>query len=221
MGLAGSGVIAIWNDIREGARDAVYAWHNREHIPERVGIPGFLRGRRFIAEEGRPEFFILYETRDIAAASGPAYFERLNNPTPWTRRTNKNFLNTVRGLCEVVLSQGVPDGGAMLTLRLNPAPGGAAVLREAVARAVPALLEETGIMAVHLCAAKREVSLVETNEREGRAPLIAPDWILMMEGMSTAVLKDAQERLLPESRLGPAERGLYRLEISLSRPPQA
>jgi hypothetical protein len=221
MGLAGSGVIAIWNDMREGARDAVYAWHNREHIPERVGIPGFLRGRRFIAEEGRPEFFILYETRDIAAASGPAYFERLNNPTPWTRRTNKNFLNTVRGLCEVVLSQGVPDGGAMLTLRLNPAPGGAAVLREAVARAVPALLEETGIMAVHLCAAKREVSLVETNEREGRAPLIAPDWILMMEGMSTAALKDAQERLLPEARLGPAERGLYRLEISLSRPPQA
>lgn len=221
MGLAGSGVIAIWNDMREGARDEVYAWHNREHIPERVGIPGFLRGRRFIAEEGSPEFFILYETRDIAAASGHAYFERLNNPTPWTRRTNKNFLNTVRGLCEVVLSQGVPDGGAMLTLRLNPAPGGAAVLQEAVARAIPALLEETGIMSVHLCAAKREVSLVETNEREGRAPLIAPDWILMMEGMSTAVLKDAQERLLPESRLGPAERGLYRLEISLSRPPQA
>jgi len=49
MSLSGSGVIAIWNDITEEGRANFYEWHDREHIPERVGIPGFLRGRRYIA----------------------------------------------------------------------------------------------------------------------------------------------------------------------------
>jgi hypothetical protein len=221
MSLTGTGIIAIWNDMRPEARDGVYEWHNREHIPERVGIPGFLRGRRFIAVEGSPEFFILYETRDPAAASGPAYFERLNNPTPWTTRTNKNFLNTIRGICAVAISDGIADGGAMLTLRLDPPEESQEALRQTAAEAIPALVAETGILAAHLCIARRDTSLIETTERKGRAPLIAPNWILLVEGMSPAVLTAACARHLPDARLGvPTERGVYTLELSLSRPPQ-
>ncbi|HEY8613799.1 MAG TPA: hypothetical protein VIL69_21260, partial [Roseomonas sp.] len=149
------------------------------------------------------------------------YFERLNNPTPWTVRTNKNFLNTVRGICDVVLSEGTADGGAMLTFRLDPPVGREDGLRQAIAAALPELLAETGILAAHLCVARREASLIETTERTGRAPLIAPHWILLVEGMSPAVLAAACARHLPDSRLGlRAERGLYALELSLSRPPQ-
>jgi hypothetical protein len=55
--LAGEGVIAIWNGI---APAAFYDWH----MPQRVGIPGFRRGRRTIAADTatHPEFFTLYET---------------------------------------------------------------------------------------------------------------------------------------------------------------
>ena len=62
MGLAGSGAVAIWHDIAPEGRAEFYALHGREHMPERVGIPGFLRGRRYIAAHGIPEFFNLYET---------------------------------------------------------------------------------------------------------------------------------------------------------------
>jgi hypothetical protein len=40
--LAGEGAVAIWNDINEAGRAEFYAWHLHEHMPERVGIPGFV-----------------------------------------------------------------------------------------------------------------------------------------------------------------------------------
>ena len=57
MSLAGSGAVCIWHDIEPEATDEFYQWHNREHMPERVGIPGFLRGRRYIAVAGAPLYF--------------------------------------------------------------------------------------------------------------------------------------------------------------------
>ena len=55
MSLAGTGVVAIWHDLLPEAKDEFYEWHNREHMPERAGIPGFRRGRRFIALNAGPE----------------------------------------------------------------------------------------------------------------------------------------------------------------------
>ena len=71
MSLAGTGVVAIWHDLLPEAKDDFYEWHNREHMPERVGIPGFRRGRRYIAVEGTPEFFNLYEADSPEVLGGP------------------------------------------------------------------------------------------------------------------------------------------------------
>ena len=48
--LAGDGAVAIWNGIAEAGRAEFYAWHLHEHMPERVGIPGFVRGRQASAD---------------------------------------------------------------------------------------------------------------------------------------------------------------------------
>ena len=58
MSLAGKGAVAIWNDITPEGRGEFYAWHGSQHMPERAGIPGFLRGRRYVALEGTPEFYV-------------------------------------------------------------------------------------------------------------------------------------------------------------------
>jgi hypothetical protein len=70
--LAGEAVIATWNGIAPEGRDEFYAWHIQEHIPERVGIPGFRRGRRYVAvtPDTRPEFFTLYETDTMQVLQG-------------------------------------------------------------------------------------------------------------------------------------------------------
>ena len=71
--MAGTGAVAIWHDIAAEGRDEFYAWHGREHMPERVGIPGFRRGRRYIGVQGGPEFFNLYETESTSVVTGPDY----------------------------------------------------------------------------------------------------------------------------------------------------
>src|SRR3954467_11979107 len=124
MSLAGQAVVAIWNGIAEEGRTEFYEWHNREHMPERVGIPGFVRGRRYVAVDAQPEFFTLYETASVAVLSGPDYLARLNAPTEWTRRATAHFTDTARSLCRVALTAGVGMGGWMMTWRYDDAPAG-------------------------------------------------------------------------------------------------
>ena len=54
MALAGLGAVAIWHDILASGHVNFYAWHGNEHMLERVTIPGFLRGRRYVSIKGAP-----------------------------------------------------------------------------------------------------------------------------------------------------------------------
>jgi hypothetical protein len=76
MALIGKGVLAIWNGIAPEVEDDFVAWHVREHIPERVGLPGFLRGRRYVAVDGVPKYFNFYETDAVDDLSSAAYMTR-------------------------------------------------------------------------------------------------------------------------------------------------
>lgn len=98
-------------------------WHTREHFPERVGIPGFLRAQRWISSSRGPRYFIVYEVSDIDVLSAAPYLERLNNPTPWTRQMMPNYRGMVRGFCEVESSHGSVLGTSAVTLRYSAAPG--------------------------------------------------------------------------------------------------
>jgi hypothetical protein len=96
----------------------------RQHVPERLSIPGFRRGRRFVAMEGGPEFCTLYEADGPEDVSGKAYLERLNAPTEWTQRMMPAFRNMARSVCRVAYSAGVGEGGFMVTCRFGfPPPG--------------------------------------------------------------------------------------------------
>ena len=129
MALLGGAVLAIWNDIAPGG-DAEYDhWHISEHIPERVGVPGFLRGRRYVAVAAAPKYFMMYETETLATLASPAYVERLNNPTPWTRKCLALFRNSNRTACRTTLSIGRGIGGALATIRLGAATGRESTLR--------------------------------------------------------------------------------------------
>ena len=68
MPLLGEGVAAIWHNVAPEVQDDYNHWHCYEHVPERVSIKGFLRGRRYVAIEGEPEFFHFYETETVATS---------------------------------------------------------------------------------------------------------------------------------------------------------
>jgi hypothetical protein len=222
MSLAGEGVVAIWNDIQPASRADFYEWHNREHMPERVGIPGFRRGRRYIALEGRPEFFTLYETDGAQTLAGTDYLSRLDHPTPWTRRAVQAFRNVSRSLCRVALSLGTGQGGTIVTWRYDVAEGREEEQYRLLAHTIlPPLADRPGIAGVHLCLADRGASGIETEEKRGRERALIPNWVLLVEGAGEAALLEAAcrealpvETLVAGGAVTPIERGLYQLQYS-------
>jgi len=223
MSLSGKGAVAIWNDIQPDARADFFEWHNREHMPERVDIPGFRRGRRFAALDAQPEFFTLYETDGPNVLTGADYLVRLDNPTPWTRRAAARFVNTSRSLCRVALSLGTGQGGLMMTFRCEVADGREGdMMRMLIESALPPLADRPGIVGVHLCVADRAASNVQTAEKKVRSEQSrVPSWIILVEGGSEeATLKSAcdevlsSEILLSAGAIAPIERGLYQLQYS-------
>src|SRR5205085_8972236 len=211
----GQAVVAIWNDVAPEGREQFYEWHNHEHMPERVGIPGFLRGRRYHAADAKPEYFTLYEAENASVLTGPHYLERLNNPTPATRHVIPSyFRNMVRGVCNVRLSAGVGMGGAIATLRFPAEPGRGAAL----ASALPAIANMPMIAGAHFCKADAAASTIQTTERKSHGAAV-PDGLVMIEGVTSESVNAACDALLIDlQRAGasvPIEQGVYRLEICL------
>lgn len=224
-GVAGEAFVAIWHDIVPEGKTEFYEWHNREHMPERLGVPGFRRGRRYIAERGAPEYFNLYEVDTAEVLTGPDYLRRLNSPTPWTRRALAHFRNVSRSLCRVGASYGIAQGGVILTWRLEAEGGGEEELGRYLAlEALPAVCARVGVVGAHFGTADRPGSEIMTEERKARAgPTLVPGWVVLVEGVSGAALEAAVEPDLAPASLrdhGAAdriERGLYRLELSRAK----
>ena len=52
MALLGKAAMVLSFDVAAAAIDEHDDWHTHEHFPERLSIPGFLRGTRWIAQQG-------------------------------------------------------------------------------------------------------------------------------------------------------------------------
>jgi hypothetical protein len=223
LALAGQGVLAIWNGIAAEAETEFVAWHVREHIPERVGVAGFLRGRRYVAVTGKPKFFNFYETETPDALMAPAYIDRLNTPSDWTRRVVRHFRDTSRTICSVAVSEGAGDGAYVGALRLRGSDA-----REAAARVRSSIIEpalaEPGIVGVHLLEGRPDPG-GQTAEKSLRdRPDRTAAWILLVEATDQEPLEATLTRLASRdalSRNGFAldddGRGVYRLQYALSR----
>jgi hypothetical protein len=219
MSLLGQAAVAIWQDAPPETRAEYFEWHDREHMLERVAIPGFLRGRRYCALAGEPEFFTLYEAQSLGVLAGPDYTARLDNPTAWTRRVAPQLRNNVRSLCEVALSLGPGAGGLIMTWRYDVAPGREAEQRALVEARLRAASARPAIVGAHLCLADLAASSVQTEEKKTRPTrALTPGWVLLVERAGDrAALEGAGAALLPAKALEEAGAlepaiGLYRLQ---------
>jgi hypothetical protein len=224
MALLGRGVLAIWNGIKAEAEDDFVAWHVREHIPERVGLPGFLRGRRYVAIDGHPKYFNFYETTSAADLLSAAYQARLNAPTPWTRQVVAHFLDTSRTICDVSFSTGLGEGGFIeaISFETTLAPDAVASHLRGPLRA--ALATIPGIVGIHLLAGQSQTGQGQTAEKALRSvPDKVAAWILLVEGSTPEALTRFRTDAGSNSELechGAASRisrGLYALQFALTK----
>lgn len=217
-----AGVLVIWNDIEDAAEAEFLNWHVREHIPERVGLPGFLRGQRYVAIQGRPKYFNFYEAVDAETFSSAPYRERLNNPTPWTRQVVAHFQNTARTICKRVAVAGSGDGPFVETLRLSA--GGETELIGAVRdELLPALVQREGIVAAHLLQGIRAASAGDSAEKALRSGTDqVADWVILIEAVDARFLLSAGHVARIDTFLdGRAkkgwDRGVYQLQFALTQ----
>jgi len=222
MSVAGAAVVAIWNDIADGGRDNFYQWHNREHMPERLGIDGFLRGRRYIAISGAPEFFTLYEVRDHSVLASKDYLERLNNPTEWTARSIKDFRNVSRSLCDVDFSSGKASGGLIATLNFDCDPGQDAATMSFIKDACTSVLDRAGMVAAHICRADMEASKAKTAEQKNRPENAVPRWVILLEASTLEAVQSIfsgplSAKAVTAAALLQSRQGIYRLEFDLRK----
>jgi hypothetical protein len=193
--LLGQGAVIIWNDVAPDGRDQFYAWHDKEHIPERLSLPGFRRGRRFIRRGHSPEWLTMYEADDLSVVSSPEYLARLNSPTPATVSSLKYFRNTSRAVCTLVYSAGSSSGGHVLALRVSvPREQEAAMCAYLETRAFPGALATTGVVACHLFAADGAASFADTAESSTRQ-FDVPSWVVLAEATTELAAANARSAI--------------------------
>jgi len=79
------GLLLVMMEVDPEHEQEFNEWYDKEHVKERVAIPGFISGRRFRAVEGSPKYLALYELENADVVQSEAYLERLRQkPTPWT-----------------------------------------------------------------------------------------------------------------------------------------
>jgi len=189
----------MWWDIAPEMKAEFEDWHSHEHMPERLAIPGFLRGTRWISVSGEPSYFVLYEVAGLATLTGGPYLERLNDPTPWSRKMMPHHRNMVRSLCAVRASFGHGVGQALATLQL-----------EVPANSLSVLPERKGLTAAHLLESRPMNGMAQTVEQKIRRGDAEANWIAIVNGYDVDAVGAAAREVAPR-----AVAQLYRLSYSL------
>ena len=143
------GLLIVWTNIPEELEYDFNDWYNRVHMPERIlGLPGFVRGRRFFAFEGGPRYLAVYETRSTAVLHSEPYLALKRNYDPLSLRFVPYFRNTLKAAAEIVAHAGVAEGGVVALVPIARTPGREDALREWVGKQLlPELLSRHGVVA--------------------------------------------------------------------------
>lgn len=80
------GLITVWLHVPPAREEEFNDWYNLEHVPQVVGLPGFVRGRRYRVENANPKYLAWYDTVDETIEPGPDFQRIVANPTPWSQR---------------------------------------------------------------------------------------------------------------------------------------
>jgi len=205
-GLLGRGALVNWGGV-VAAQEADYnMWHSREHMPERLAVPGFRRGRRGLGIEGTPEdqkYFMMYETVDAEVFVSPAYLARLNDPTPWTRRILSAYIMPSRTICRVLASEGCGAGGWLATLQIATEDR-AAFRAFATGGWIADIMARDGILAAHALQGDPEFGQQPTAEKTFRESRGDKDrtvaFALMLDGIDRAPTEAAMNALVETVR---------------------
>ena len=201
MALLGKGLLGIWHDLAvqdDAELKDFQLWYTQQHLSERLNIAGFLRGRRYEAVDGNPQFAALYETETAETLASAEYHKQLNNPTEWSTANLAKFQNTNRTAFSVKDSFGYGVGAGLSVAWISPSdrtkPAMETWLRATV---FTKIIECVGIVGVHMCEGNQDATHAVTKELEIRGtPDKISEWIILVEGHTSIITKQTLEKHL-------------------------
>ncbi len=219
MPLLGPAAMLLSFDVEADAIEEHDRWHTHEHLPERLSIPGFRRGTRWTAIDGAPRYMVLYEVESLATLASEVYLARLNHPTPWTTRMMPRYKGMNRGLCAVVGSFGLGQGGTAALIRFTPEASHSTPLIRWMLEALRAVPRMPGLGSAHLLQGAQTAAM--TNEQRIRGADRGVDSALIVTGYDrNAVAAYANELCavggLPARGAVELSCAIYRSSYSLS-----
>ena len=139
-------MLMVWTAIAAAEEAGFNDWYNREHLRERIGLPGFIRGRRYQAESGGTGYLALYEISEASALQSEPYLRLKQSRDLRSLHFVPLFRNTIKATCDVVLQAGVGEGAWLALLPVRH--GHKAV--DALRVLFDSLVQQSGIMAASL-----------------------------------------------------------------------
>lgn len=163
-----NGMLFVASDVAPADEADFNRWYDREHVEERVRIPGFLSGARYFSLEGGRKYLGLYRTESLAVFGTPGYRAAFEKQTPWSLANLDRMRQPIRRVCAVRAVTGFGSGSHVVVLPL----GLAGDIEALVARAAAAgrrLAEQAGFVQSYLLAPDTTLSTPLPREAtEGR-----------------------------------------------------
>jgi hypothetical protein len=204
MGLCGKGMLLVFNEVKLRHERDFNEWYNREHIDERVNLPGFHRARRYVAVKASPKYLATYECDTVEDLATPGYLALLADQTPWTKAVMARFTQFKRMTVRVQLDLAHGEGGALTTVRFMPQPAMRRQLTGWLKDALPPMIAKPGMVGA---------ALVENDVEIANAPVAASsmdhpkveqaEWVVLLEGADPAATASVARTLFKTAALKP------------------
>lgn len=205
MPLFGKGMLITFTQVSARDERDFNEWYNREHIDERVNLPGFHRARRYVAVRASPKYLATYECDSAADLATPGYLQLLANQTPWSQAVMARFTHFHRLTLRIQVDQTHGIGGAMASVRFVPDPRRRKALVEwLMTQALPKAIQRPGMLGA--CAGENDLEVANAplqDKSMDHPKADEAEWAILLEGTDVATVGTAARLLFAPARLRP------------------
>lgn len=150
MSFKGHGALAMWYKVAPIGRHDFYLWHESEHIPDRLSIPGFIRARRYI-DVKNVTFFNLFELKSLDVLRDKRYTDqRDRKPSRLETRVAAHFEGIGRAEYALLTSHGEAEGGFLSIYKHCVAKKEFHQESKRIQKALLSLINDAGVVSCHL-----------------------------------------------------------------------
>src|SRR5262249_41519357 len=203
MSLRGKGMLVVFAEVKSRHESDFNEWYNREHIDERLGMPGFQRARRYVAAQGSPKYLAISECNRVGDLATPHYLAGLVNATPWTKKTTRRFTQFHRLTLSIKADRTHGLGGVLAAVRFVPDAGHRRNLIQWLAStAFPRAIKTAGMLGA--AAGENEPHIANAPVRAqsvDKRKAVDREWVVFLEADNAEVVRRVARRIFKQSTL--------------------